>query len=171
MNQEAHCCSISQETYDSFHQYLPDFIMNQMCIDGIMYHPTFLYESVWNIIVLILLLVLRRYNPFRGEVFLSYIVLYSVGRFFIEGMRTDSLYFGFLRQAQLLSLVLIIGAVILIIYRRKIKPVSRRYNGKKLSSNEKGGVTLKQTALRGLKEGASVSWMLGKIVFPVTVII
>src|SRR5699024_1092708 len=80
-------------------------------------------------------------------------------------------YFGFLRQAQLLSLVLIIGAVILIIYRRKIKPVSRRYNGKKLSSNYKGGVTLKQTALRWLKEGASVSWMLGKIVFPVTVII
>jgi len=135
MNQEAHGGAISQATYDSFHQYLPDFIMNQMCIDGIMYHPTFLYESVWNIIVLILLLVLRRYNPFRGEVFLSYIVLYSVGRFFIEGMRTDSLYFGFLRQAQLLSLVLIIGAVILIIYRRKIKPVSRRYNGKKLSSN------------------------------------
>src|SRR5699024_12428325 len=98
--------------------------------------PTFLYESVWNIIVLILLLVLSRYNPFRGEVFLSYIVLYSVGRFFIEGMRTDSLYFGFLRQDQLLSLVLIIGAVILIIYRRKIKPVSRRYHGKDRKSVE-----------------------------------
>src|SRR5699024_5499566 len=80
-------------------------------------------------------------------------------------------YFGFLRQAQLLSLHVALPIFILIIYRRKIKPVSRRYNGKKLSSNYKGGVTLKQTALRGLKEGASVSWMLGKIVFPVTVII
>src|SRR5699024_7376007 len=80
-------------------------------------------------------------------------------------------YFGFLRQAQLLSLHVALPIFILIIYRRKIKPVSRRYNGKKLSSNLKGGVTLKQTALRGLKEGASVSWMLGKIVFPVTVII
>src|SRR5699024_12530802 len=116
MNQEAHGGAILQATYDSFLQYLSDFIMNQMCIDGIMYHPTFLYESGWDIIVLILLLVLRRYNPFRGEVFLSYIVLYSVGRFFIEGMRTDSLYFGFLRQAELLSLVLIIGAVILMLY-------------------------------------------------------
>src|SRR5699024_9553384 len=75
----------------------------------------------------------RRYNPFRGEVFLSYIVLYSVGRFFIEGMRTDSLYFGFLRQAQLLSLVLIIGAVILIIYRRKIDRKSTRLNSSHVS--------------------------------------
>src|SRR5699024_5841515 len=102
--------AISESTYQQFHQYLPDFIMNQMCIDGVMYHPTFLYESVWNIIVLILLLILRKYNPLRGEVFLSYIGLYSIGRFFIEGMRTDSLYFGFLRQAQLLSLVLIVGS-------------------------------------------------------------
>lgn len=132
MNQEAHGGALSQAAYENFHQYLPDFIMNQMCIDGVMYHPTFLYESVWNIIVLVLLLVLRKYNPFRGEIFLSYIALYSVGRFFIEGMRTDSLYFGFLRQAQLLSLVLIVGAIIFIIYRRKLKPINRRYNGKKI---------------------------------------
>src|SRR5699024_348005 len=105
---------ISQATYDSFHQYLPDFIMNQMCIDGIMYHPTFLYESVWNIIVLILLLVLRRYNPFRVEVFLSYIVLYSVGSFFIEGMRTDILFFVFFIYARLLLLLYILGVDILI---------------------------------------------------------
>src|SRR5699024_1117714 len=66
MNQEAHGGAMSQETYDSFHQYLPDFIMNQMCIDGIMYHATFLYEFVWDIIVRIFFLVLRWYNSFRS---------------------------------------------------------------------------------------------------------
>jgi phosphatidylglycerol:prolipoprotein diacylglycerol transferase len=132
MNQEAHGGPITEAAYQQFYQYVPDFIMNQMCIDGVMYHPTFLYESVWNIIVLILLLIMRKCNPLRGEMFLSYIVMYSVGRIFIEGMRTDSLYFGPLRQAQLLSLVLIVGAIIFMIYRRKKGLVDRRYDGSKL---------------------------------------
>ncbi|PAV27767.1 prolipoprotein diacylglyceryl transferase [Virgibacillus profundi] len=119
INQEAHGGAISESAYNSFHQYLPDFIMNQMTIDGVMYHPTFLYESVWNILVFILLIVLRKYNPLRGEIFLSYAITYSIGRFFIEGMRTDSLYVvGDLRAAQLISILLIVGSIILIIYRR-----------------------------------------------------
>src|SRR5699024_11983296 len=88
------CSSDLETTYNNFHLYLPDFIMNQMTIDGAMYHPTFLYESFWNIIVFIFLLILRKYNPLRGEVFLSYVTLYSIGRFVIEGMRMDSLYLG-----------------------------------------------------------------------------
>lgn len=133
MNQEAHGGPISEATYNSFHQYLPEFIMNQMCIDGTMYHPTFLYESFWNLLVLVLLLVLRRYNPLRGEVFLTYVMSYSVGRFFIEGLRTDSLYvFGQIRTAQLISVLLIVGAVALIIYRRKSKTVDVHYDGKKV---------------------------------------
>ncbi|MFD1038850.1 prolipoprotein diacylglyceryl transferase [Virgibacillus byunsanensis] len=133
MNQEAHGGPISESTYNSFHQYLPDFIMNQMCIDGVMYHPTFLYESLWNMLVLILLLVLRRYNPLRGEVFLSYLIAYSVGRFFIEGMRTDSLYvIGQIRTAQLISIVLILGALALILYRRKSGLANKHYDGKKV---------------------------------------
>jgi len=132
MNQEAHGGPVSEAFYNSFMQYLPNFIVEQMCIDGVLYHPTFLYESVWNILVLIALLVLRKYNPLRGELFLSYIMLYSVGRFFIEGLRTDSLMlFGLLRQAQMLSIVLIIGAIILIVYRRKVSKVKDRYNDKK----------------------------------------
>src|SRR5699024_11775064 len=119
MNQEAHGGPVSEAAYNNFHQYLPDFIMNQMVIDGVMYHPTFLYESLWNIVVFLSLLVLRRYNPFRGEIFLSYVISYSLGRFFIEGMRTDSLYVGEIRMAQLISIMLIVGAVALIVYRRK----------------------------------------------------
>ena len=124
MNQEAHGGPISQATYESFHQYLPDFIMNQMTINGVMYHPTFLYESFWNIVVFTILILMRKYNPLRGEIFLSYAILYSIGRFFIEGLRTDSLYvFGELRTAQAISIVIIVASIILIIYRRKTTTV------------------------------------------------
>lgn len=130
MNQEAYGGPISEATYNNFHQYLPDFIMNQMTIDGVMYHPTFLYESVWSLLVFILLIIFRRYNPLRGELFLSYVLLYSIGRFVIEGMRMDSLYLGQLRVAQLVSVLLILGAFALFVYRRKL--VRPRYNDKKV---------------------------------------
>ena len=127
MNQEAHGGPVSEAVYTNFLQYLPDFIMNQMTIGGVMYHPTFLYESVWNILVFTFLILLRKYNPLRGETFLSYLIFYSIGRLFIEGLRTDSLYvFGGLRTAQLISILFIVGSVILIIYRRKTETV--RYN-------------------------------------------
>lgn len=135
MNQEAHGGPVSEAFYENFMQYLPNFIVNQMCIDGILYHPTFLYESVWNILVFIGLLFLRKYNPLRGELFLSYMLLYSVGRFFIEGLRTDSLMlFGLLRQAQILSIVLIIVAIVLIVYRRKVSNMNVRYDGSKVKN-------------------------------------
>lgn len=136
MNQEAHGGPLSETTYNSFHQYLPDFIMNQMCIDGVMYHPTFLYESFWNIVVLILLLVLRRKNPLRGEVFISYLMAYSVGRFFIEGMRTDSLYFGPFRVAQLISVAIILIGIAVIVYRRKTGKANKHYDGKKVTKKK-----------------------------------
>jgi phosphatidylglycerol:prolipoprotein diacylglycerol transferase len=146
MNQEAHGGPISETVYHNFHQYLPDFIMNQMCIDGVMYHPTFLYESVWNLLIFTFLILLRKYNPLRGEIFLSYLITYSIGRFFIEGLRTDSLYIiGELRAAQVVSIVLIVVAVILIIYRRKTTSVryldilqsKKKKNSKKKSSKGK----------------------------------
>ncbi|MEN1969655.1 prolipoprotein diacylglyceryl transferase [Lentibacillus sp. N15] len=136
MNQEAHGGPISESTYENFYQYFPDFIMNQMTIEGVMYHPTFLFESVWNILVFVFLIVLRKYNPLRGEIFLSYAIFYSIGRYFIEGMRTDSLYvFGELRTAQIISLLLVVGAIILIIYRRKV--TTDRYNDKPVLENRK----------------------------------
>ncbi|WP_018930972.1 prolipoprotein diacylglyceryl transferase [Gracilibacillus lacisalsi] len=138
MNQEAHGGPISEATYQNFHQYLPDFIMNQMCIEGTMYHPTFLYESVWNIMVFILLLILRKYPLRRGEMFLTYVISYSIGRFFIEGMRTDSLYIiGDLRTAQFISILLIVGAIIMMIYRRKKGLSDRTYQGKKITQDKR----------------------------------
>ncbi|GAB2544765.1 prolipoprotein diacylglyceryl transferase [Gracilibacillus alcaliphilus] len=140
MNQEAHGGPISETTYQNFHQYLPDFIMNQMCIDGTMYHPTFLYESVWNILGVVLLLILRRKSIRRGELFLSYVIWYSIGRFFIEGMRTDSLYVSTafdLRAAQLLSILLIAGSVLLILYRRNKGLADRTYQGNRIKNAAK----------------------------------
>jgi phosphatidylglycerol---prolipoprotein diacylglyceryl transferase len=70
------------------------------------YHPTFLYESVWNLAGLAILLGLfyRYPNLKRGSLFLSYVIFYSLGRFWIEGLRMDSLMLGPLRVAQFISL-------------------------------------------------------------------
>ncbi|HLQ83728.1 MAG TPA: prolipoprotein diacylglyceryl transferase family protein, partial [Pseudogracilibacillus sp.] len=88
----------------------------------------------WNLVVFILLLIFRRYNPIRGEVFLSYIMLYSIGRFVIEGMRMDSLYIGELRIAQIISVLLIVGAISLIVYRRGV--IKDKYNDKNVINKQ-----------------------------------
>ncbi|OZM56543.1 prolipoprotein diacylglyceryl transferase [Lottiidibacillus patelloidae] len=128
MNQEAHGGPLTQEQVDLFYSILPNFIMDQMHSNGIWFHPTFLYESVWNFLGLALLLILRRVNLPRGEIFLTYVIWYSFGRFYIEGLRTDSLMLTeSLRVAQAISIGLIILAVALIIYRRKKGYSNKRY--------------------------------------------
>lgn len=117
MNQEAHGGEVSRAFLENLQ--LPEFIINQMYIKGTYYHPTFLYESIWNIIGFIILILLRKANLRRGEMFLTYVIWYSVGRFFIEGMRTDSLMLmDQLRMAQTISIALVIGAVIILVIRR-----------------------------------------------------
>ncbi|SDJ12886.1 prolipoprotein diacylglyceryl transferase [Alteribacillus bidgolensis] len=126
MNQEAHGGPVTREFLEGL--MLPEFIVNQMYIDGIYYHPTFLYESLWSLAGVLFLLYLRKVNLRRGELFLSYLIWYSVGRFFIEGMRTDSLMIGeSLRTAQVLSFLLIVVAIILLVYRRKAGLSNVRY--------------------------------------------
>lgn len=121
MNQEAYGGVVERSFLENLH--IPNWIIEQMNVNGFYHHPTFLYESLWNIAGLILLLVLRKVNLLRGETFLIYIIWYSFGRYFIESLRTDSLYIGPLRMAQLVSLVALIIAVIVLIYRRRtMKP-------------------------------------------------
>lgn len=81
-------------------------------------HPTFLYESVWNLGVLFLLIYYTKKKKFNGEVFLLYLAGYGLGRAWIEGLRTDQLILGSTGFAvsQLLSIVLVIGSVGIIIY-------------------------------------------------------
>ena len=126
MNQEAHGGEVTRAFLENLH--LPEFIINQMYINGTYYHPTFLYESVWNIVGVVILLLLRKVNLRRGELFLTYVLWYSVGRFFIEGLRTDSLMLtDSLRIAQVISIVLIVIAVAFILYRRFRGHADKRY--------------------------------------------
>lgn len=88
-------------------------------VDGVKVHPTFLYESIWNIMVLISLLAYDKHKKFDGEILCLYAIGYSIGRFFIEGLRTDSLMLGPLRIAQVISLVIILVCGGIIWYGRK----------------------------------------------------
>jgi phosphatidylglycerol:prolipoprotein diacylglycerol transferase len=126
MNQEAHGGPVTRQFLENLH--LPDFIINQMYINGQYYHPTFLYESLWDLVGFFILLMLRNVNLRRGELFLSYLIWYSIGRFFIEGMRTDSLMLtAHLRMAQVMSIALILIAVGLWIGRRVKGLAEKRY--------------------------------------------
>jgi phosphatidylglycerol:prolipoprotein diacylglycerol transferase len=114
--------------------HLPNYITNNMYLygpDGLnYYHPTFLYESLWNILGFIIMLVLRRTKLTRqGELLAFYLIWYSTGRFFIEGMRTDSLYIGNtgLRTAQIISLLMIVGGIALIVLLRKVIKTKKYY--------------------------------------------
>ena len=110
----------NQEAYG--YEVDPSEIPWAMWIDGAYRHPTFLYESLWNIMVFFLLIILREKLRLRpGVLFATYIGAYSAGRFFIEGFRTDSLMLGPLRMAQVISLVFILLSVILILYLVKKK--------------------------------------------------
>lgn len=129
INQEAHGGAVSRQFLETL--YLPEFIIEQMNINGTYYHPTFLYESLWSLLGFILLIILRNQKGLlrRGEVALSYVIWYSFGRFFIEGMRTDSLWIGdIMRVSQMLSLVLFISAIILLVYRRRDYPSKPFYS-------------------------------------------
>lgn len=95
--------------------------------DGVAFiqvHPTFLYESLWCLMVLIVLLVFRNYKKFDGEMFLIYILGYSLGRVWIEGLRTDQLliFGGNMPVSQLLAGIVVIASIGMIIFFRKKNP-------------------------------------------------
>ncbi|MGL5694710.1 MAG: prolipoprotein diacylglyceryl transferase [Peptostreptococcaceae bacterium] len=88
-------------------------------VDGEKVHPTFLYESIWNFGIFIFLWMFRKKKKYEGQIAIYYMILYSAGRFFVEGMRTDSLMLGPLRMAQVISLVGVVGGIIAHIYLSK----------------------------------------------------
>jgi phosphatidylglycerol:prolipoprotein diacylglycerol transferase len=90
------------------------------------YHPTFLYESLWNLVGFILIAAFYKKKKFNGQVFLFYMTWYGFGRMFIEGLRTDSLYlhiFGLdIRISQIVGFVTFIdGLVLMIVNLVKVK--------------------------------------------------
>lgn len=102
--------------------FLPEFIKNQMFIDGSYRTPTFLYESSWNLIGFVLVMSLRhRLKALKtGDIFTFYLVWYGFGRCVIEGMRTDSLMLGPVRVSQVLSLVLVMVGLVLLIWHHQV---------------------------------------------------
>ncbi|NLM96522.1 MAG: prolipoprotein diacylglyceryl transferase [Halanaerobiaceae bacterium] len=116
INQEAYGGVVSKEFISKF----PDFIEKQMYINGNYHHPAFLYESLWNFLIFIVLISLKQKKFLKeGDLFLIYLIGYSLGRFVIEGMRTDSLMLGSFRIAQIVSLILIAGCTVLIWQRHR----------------------------------------------------
>ena len=116
MNHEAHGGPVSRSFLEDLH--LPDFIINNMYIEGQYYHPTFLYESIWDVLGFVILITCRKYLRV-GDTFCLYLIWYSVGRFFVEGLRTDSLMLTEnIRVAQVVSIILILIGIVIMVVRR-----------------------------------------------------
>ncbi|MEI6101231.1 MAG: prolipoprotein diacylglyceryl transferase [Eubacteriales bacterium] len=103
---------------------------------GEWHQATYFYESMWDLGTFIWLLVYARRAKYDGNVIAMYFITYGIGRFFIEGMRTDSLYVGPFRISQLLSVVFVVGGIIYILVRRKKKKEDPIYHGHYTLSNE-----------------------------------
>ena len=135
-NSEAHGPITTIETLHKLH--IPGFIIKGMKIDGIYYHPTFLYESIWCIVGFIVILLIRKYYKYlkSGQLSCVYFMWYSVGRLFIEYLRTDSLMLGKFKIAQLVSIILFLFGLIYFIYLcfNKLKK-GLYYDKKELVSN------------------------------------
>ena len=102
-------------------QKMWDHVVTVNGVEYIQVHPTFLYESLWNVGVLLFLFWFRKRKKFNGEVFLMYLIGYGLGRIWIEGLRTDQLLLPVvgLPVSQLLSGCLVVGCTILGVWKRK----------------------------------------------------
>ena len=120
-------------TYENLKSLMiPEFIIKGMYIDGAYRQPTFLYESLWCLIgVLILSLIRRKKSNIVGKQIYFYLIWYGLGRFFIEGLRSDSLYLGEIRISQLVSIVMILIGVIgnIMLKIKKKSPANKEVGG------------------------------------------
>lgn len=120
MNKEAYGPATSLEYLNSLH--LPKFIIDGMNINNVYHIPTFFYESIGCLIGFLFLLLYRRKKQLKiGNLTSIYLIWYGIIRFFIEGLRTDSLMLGNLKMAQLVSITMIICGIILWIWATKNK--------------------------------------------------
>ncbi len=117
-NMEAHGKMVSKAFLQKLH--LPNFIIEGMNINGTYYHPTFFYESLWCLLGALIIILIRK-NPKIKNGFQTafYLMWYSIGRFFIESLRTDSLMLSSFKVAQIISVILFIIAIGIFIYLAK----------------------------------------------------
>lgn len=126
-NGEAHGPATTLTFLQNLH--LPEFIINGMNIGGIYYQPTFLYESLWCLIGFIAILFIRRIKYIKiGQITSIYLVWYGIGRFLIEGLRTDSLMIYGFKQAQVISILMIVVGIIIFIIKGKGSKLDNQYN-------------------------------------------
>ncbi|MFT9494693.1 prolipoprotein diacylglyceryl transferase [Anaerosolibacter sp.] len=98
------------------------------------HQATFFYESMWNLCIFLILIYFRKRTKFNGQLLSIYFIGYGLGRFWIEGLRTDSLYlFPGLRISQAVSSILIISGIIMIFYQSKVLKKAPEYSGKYLN--------------------------------------
>ena len=99
--------------------------------------PLFLYESILNLIVLITVLIIRKMPLLKnGYITSLYLVWYGVVRLIIEQFRTDSLYFGTLRVAQFISIIMIISGIVVFVLNRRGRRLENLYNGEVIIVSE-----------------------------------
>ena len=115
-NSEAHGPVTTLANLQNLH--IPEFIIKGMNINGVYYHPTFLYESIWCVLGFIVLLLVRKFykNLKTGQLTCVYLMWYGVGRLLIESLRTDSLMLGSIKVAQLVSGAMIVIGLVVFIY-------------------------------------------------------
>lgn len=107
-------------------------------VDGAYHHPTFLYESLWDLGVFVVLLLLLKRRHKDGDIFAWYLILYSVGRFFVEALRTDSLMLGPLKMAQVVSVIGVLAGIAIIAFwknRKQYVPEARITYSQQLHNN------------------------------------
>lgn len=125
-NQEAYGATTTLMNLKRLH--IPTFIIEGMCINGVYYHPTFFYESTWCFIGFLIMMTIRHFKLAKEGLLTSfYLIWYGIERFFIEGLRTDSLMLGSIKIAQLVSIMFIILGLAIIIYYKKIARLNRRW--------------------------------------------
>lgn len=133
-NQEAYGAKTTLEALKK--QGLPNFVVDGMNVDGIYRQPTFLYESIWNLIGFVIMMILKRNKYIKtGTLVAFYLVWYSLGRLVIEGMRNDSLMLGPMKVAQLISLVGIALGLVIIFKNKKLAKLDNLYNDSKVKVN------------------------------------
>lgn len=115
-NSEAHGPVTTLANLQGLH--IPKFIIDGMNINGVYYHPTFLYESLWCLLGFVVLLLVRKFykNLKTGQLTCIYLMWYGVGRLMIESLRTDSLMLGSFKVAQLVSIGMMIIGLVLFVY-------------------------------------------------------
>ena len=117
---------------DKVHSYMisQELADKMITVDGVNYiqvHPTFLYESLWNLGVLIIMILFTKHKKWNGEVFCLYLIGYGIGRFWIESLRTDQLQIGDtgIAISQVVALVTAAAGALLIIYNRRKKAAAK----------------------------------------------